>query len=299
MAEPLRIGFVGLDTSHVTAFASILNDPSHPHHVPGGRVVGGYSEVSADFELSWSRADRFASELREKYGVRIHDSIESLAESADLLFIESVDGRVHLDQFRRTVRFRRPTFIDKPFAVSLADAREILRLAEDAGVPVMSSSSLRYAEQLQAELAAGTADIVGCDAFGPMSEQPTQPGLFWYGIHTMEMIVATMGVGCAEVRAVRNDGCDLITMIWQDGRMASLRGLRGAHSRFGMVVHRRNGWRAVDGDAGRPAYAGLLAAVMRSLPQGRSDVPAEQTLEIVRIIEAANRSRLSGETVRP
>jgi len=299
MTEPLRIGFIGLDTSHVTAFASILNDPSHPHHVPGGRVVAGYSEVSRDFELSWSRADRFAAELREKYGVTICDSIEALAQSVDIIFIESVDGRVHLDQFRRTVRFGRPTFIDKPLAVSLADAREIFRLADQAGVPVMSSSSLRYVEQLQSELAAGTADIVGCDAFGPMGEQPTQPGLFWYGIHTMEMIVAAMGAGCVEVRAVRNDGCDMVTLVWRDGRMACLRGLRGAHSRFGMIIHRRQGWRVVDGDAGRPAYAGLLDAIMRSLPAGRSDVPAEQTLEIIRIIESANHSRLSGQPVRP
>ena len=52
------------------------------------------------------------------------------------------------------------------------------------------------------------------------------------------------------------------------------------------VERSRNG-----SSAKRSYYAGMIEAIMRSLPRGESDVPAEQTLEIVRIIEAANDSR--------
>jgi hypothetical protein len=38
-AEDLKLGIIGLDTSHVTAFTKILNDSSDPKHVPGGKVV--------------------------------------------------------------------------------------------------------------------------------------------------------------------------------------------------------------------------------------------------------------------
>jgi len=34
-AEELRLGIIGLDTSHVTAFTRLLNDPTHKDHVPG------------------------------------------------------------------------------------------------------------------------------------------------------------------------------------------------------------------------------------------------------------------------
>jgi len=33
----LRIGLIGLDTSHVVAFSSLLNDPSQPDHIPARR----------------------------------------------------------------------------------------------------------------------------------------------------------------------------------------------------------------------------------------------------------------------
>jgi predicted dehydrogenase len=297
VSKTIKIGFIGLDTSHVSAFAKILNDPAHPNHISGAKVTAGFPGGSADFPLSINRVDGFAKELREQRGVVIMASPEAVAQDCDLLFIESVDGRVHLDMFRRTVSFKKPTFIDKPFAVDLGEAREIVNLAQTNGVPLMSSSSLRYSEELAAALAGGRTGIVGCDVFGPMNEEATQPGLFWYGCHSVEMMVAIMGPGCREVRCVRNDGNDLLTATWADGRVASLRGLRGVHGKFGATIHRPDAAQYVDASAGKPAYAGLLEAILRSLPQGKSDVPAAEMLEVVAVIEAANQSRPTGQPV--
>jgi hypothetical protein len=107
-----------------------------------------------------------------------------------------------------------------------------------------------------------------------------------------------MGAGCREVRCVRNEGNDLLTAIWADGRMAGLRGLRGTHSNFGATIHRRDVAQYVDARAGKPGYVGMLEAILRSLPQGKSDVPANEMIEVVAVIEAANKSRQTGETVK-
>ena len=56
-AADLRLGIIGLDTSHVTAFTKLLNDPKHAQHVPGGKVVVAFKGGSADIESSASRAD--------------------------------------------------------------------------------------------------------------------------------------------------------------------------------------------------------------------------------------------------
>ena len=287
----LKIGFIGLDTSHVTAFTKLLNDPRSEHHIAGAKVTVAWPGGSPDFDLSRDRVEGFTKTLRDEYHVQIVDSPEAVADACDLLFIESVDGRVHREQFSRTVRFGKPTFIDKPLATTLADAREIVRLAEASGVPLMSSSSLRFADALQEALAGGRDDILGCDVFGPMSEQPTQPGLIWYGCHSVEMMVAAMGAGCAEVRCLRTDGHDLLTALWKDGRVASLHGLRGGQGKFGMTLHRKGSCVFIDGGVGRPCYAGLLAAILGSLPDRRSAVPACEMLEIIAIMEAANQSR--------
>jgi predicted dehydrogenase len=286
-----KIGLIGLDTSHVSAFAKLLNDPANENHLQGARITVAFPGGSSDFALSRDRVEGFTKELREQHGVQILDSPEAVADACDLLFIESVDGRVHLEQFRRTVSYKKPTFIDKPLAVTLADAREIVRLTKAADVALMSCSSLRFAEGVQATLATGRDDIVGCDVFGPMNEEPTQPGLFWYGCHAVEMMVATMGPGCREVRCVRTDGHDLLTAVWGDGRLASLHGVRAAHWKFGITLHRKDRVEVIDCHAGKPYYVGLLTAILSSLPNHRSAVPTTEMIEVVAIIEAANSSR--------
>ncbi len=295
----LKIGMIGLDTSHVPAFAHCLNHDDHPEHIPGGRIVVAYPGGSPDFDVSATRVEGFTRQLREEYGVKMVDTPEDVARAVDLLFIMSCDGRVHPELFKRTVPFKRPTFIDKPFAVSLAAAREMFHLAEENQVPLMSCSSLRYAhtliealDQQGEELGA----IVGCDVFGPMALFPSQPGLFWYGIHSVEMVNRIMGRGCVQARAATNADNDLITLTFADGRMALVRGLRKAHAKFGCTIHRTKTMQFVNAaDMKRSYYATMLEAIMRTLPNGTSDVDAQDTLEIIRIIEAANRSRQTGQ----
>lgn len=290
----LRIGFIGLDTSHVSAFSKLLNDPANEHHVRGGRVVAGFPGGSPDFPLSINRVAGFTEELKERYNVEILTTPEAVAERVDLVFILSCDGRVHRPMFERVARFRKPTFIDKPLATRSEDAKAILDLAQREGIALLSSSSLRYSQGLNEALAGGVADIRGVDIYGPLAEEPTQPGLFWYGCHSVEMMVRVMGVGCTEVRCVRSDNNDLAIASWSDGRIASIRGNRNAHGKFGLTLHREAGPEHVDASAGRPYYAGLLDAIMTSLPQGKWAISREEMLHVVRIIEAINESRAKG-----
>ena len=287
----LKIGLVGLDTSHATAFAQLLNDPASEHHIPGARVAFGYPGGSPDFRLSIDRVDGFTAELRDKRGVEILESPEAVAEASDLVFITAVDGRVHPDLFQRVIKSKKPVFIDKPFALTAREAREMVSLAESADVPLMSCSSLRYAEELVAALAGGREGIVACDVSGPMAQVPSQPGLFWYGCHTVEMMVAIMGAGCREVRCVKTENHDLLTATWANGRVASIHGLRDGHNRFSALIHRKEGTTFADACFGRPYYAGLLEAILGSLPNGVSAVPSAEMIEVVAILEAGNQSR--------
>ncbi len=72
--------------------------------------------------------------------------IPTLCRKVDAVLLESVDGRVHLEQARPVIAAHKPLFIDKPLASTLEDAREIARLAKEAGVPWFSASSLRFGE---------------------------------------------------------------------------------------------------------------------------------------------------------
>ncbi len=144
-AKPLRAGIIGLDTSHVVAFTQLLNAPSpKPEH--GGRAgCGGVSRRQpgrcARAASGW-RASR--ESCTRNSASKIVNSIDELLAEVDVVLLESVDGRPHLEQARPVLRARKPVFIDKPVAGSLADAIAIFELARETGTPCFSSSSLRF-----------------------------------------------------------------------------------------------------------------------------------------------------------
>ncbi|MFP6598067.1 MAG: Gfo/Idh/MocA family oxidoreductase, partial [Candidatus Hydrogenedentota bacterium] len=158
-AQEIRIGIIGLDTSHVTAFTKLINDPAQKDHVPGAKVIAAYKGGSDDIESSYSRVGGFTKELQNKYGVKIVDSIEELCTLVDAVLLESVDGRPHLAQVRPAFEAGLPVFIDKPLAGSLKDAIEIKRLGEKHNVPWFSSSSYRYYKSMTNLMAQDVGEI--------------------------------------------------------------------------------------------------------------------------------------------
>lgn len=295
----IRIGMIGLDTSHVQIFTEMLQNPEHPHHIPGARVTAAYPGGSADFPLSISRVAGYTRLLSEA-GVTILDSPAEVAAQVDAVMLESADGRVHLEQFRQIAPLCKRVFIDKPFATSIHDAEAIVELAAAHGVTLMSSSSLRYAEGLEELLAIeDEGAIEGVDCACPLPLEETQPGLFWYGIHGVEMLYRVLGPGCVSVQATTTGLHEVIAGVWRNGRIGTLRGERAGLGRFGVTVHRQQRSRFNDLSAHpKPYYASLLEQVMTMFRTGVTTLPIDETLEIVRFIEAANRSCESGAAVR-
>jgi len=289
--QTLRIGLIGLDTSHVPAFTKLLNDPASPDHIPGARVVAGYKGGSPDVESSATRIDRFTAEIRDKWGVEIVDSIEDLCRRVDAVIINSVDGRTHLRQSRPVFAAGKRLFIDKPFAASYADAREIVRLSRQSGVPFFSSSSLRYAADLQAAVAdQKLGRLTGAFTYGPAPTEPHHPDLFWYGIHAVEILYTLMGTGCETVTRVHTEGADLVVGKWKDGRTGTMRGTRAGKQDYGFVAFGEKSTVATTPPM-KSDYRGLLLEIVRFFQTGKAPVDPEVTLEMMAFMEAADLSK--------
>jgi hypothetical protein len=275
----------------VPAFTKLLNDPSAPDHIPGAKVVAAYKGGSPDVESSRTRVDKFAEEIRTKYGVEIVPDIATLLGKVDAVLIESVDGRPHLDQAKPVIAAKKPFFVDKPLASTLADAREIARLAKAAGVPWFSSSSLRWSDVV--EKGRGPEPPTGVITWGPgPMEEHHQLDLSWYGIHAVEMLYALMGPGCEEVVRMYTPDADEVTCRWKGGRIGTARLVR-PYSGFGAVVFR--GQKAVQSppDA-KSSYVPLVREIVQFFQTKKVPVPNEETLELFAFMDAAQRSREAG-----
>jgi len=288
----IRVGIIGLDTSHAPTFTRLLNDTSSPDHIAGARVVAGFPGGSPDLASSAGRVEKFTAEIRDKWKVEIVKDIAALLTKVDAVLLESVDGRVHLEQARPVLAAKKPVFIDKPLAASYRDAREIARLARQSGTPWWSSSSLRYAPGL-AELKNAPGGLKGASTYGPAPLEPTNPGFFWYGIHATEMLYTLLGTGCEEVTTVHAEGTDVVVGRWKDGRLGVVRGIRdGAHD-YGAVAFGGKKIQALPAGASG-LYKPLVAEIVKFFQTGAPPVPNAETLEIMAFIEAAERSRQRG-----
>jgi predicted dehydrogenase len=289
--KPLRVGMIGLDTSHVIAFTKTLNRDNAGTDLAGITVVAAYPGGSPDVESSRTRVDGYTKEMRNM-GVEIVDSIESLLTKVDVVMLESVDGRPHLKQAEPVLRAGKPLFIDKPLAGSLADAIEIFRLAEQYKCPVFSSSSLRFSPGiLGMRNDDRVGDVVGCMVYSPCSLEPHHPDLFWYGVHGVEILYTIMGTGCREVSRVHTDGCDVATGVWSDGRVATYRGIRDGKSEYGAVVF---GSKGVAPSGPYVGYEPLVVEVAKFFRTQKRPVSAAETIEMFAFMEAADESKRQG-----
>jgi hypothetical protein len=287
----IRLGIIGTDTSHVIAFTKIVNDQNSPDYVPGARVVAAYKGGSADVESSYKRVDKFAEELKTKWKVEFFSDIPAMCRKVDGVLLESVDGRVHLEQVKPVIAAHKPVYIDKPLAATLDDAREIARLAKEAGVPWFSASDLRFTD-LAASLK--FPDITGAVVWGPGPLEPHhQLDLSWYAIHAVELLYTLMGRGCDEVTRIFTPDADVVVGKWKDGRLGTVRALR-PYAKFGAVVFRPDQKVNQSDPKSVDSYRPLLVEIVKFFETKQPPFPNEDTLEMFAFMDAAQRSKEAG-----
>ncbi len=287
-AQPIRVGIIGLDTSHVPAFTKAMNDKAATGDLAAVEVVAAFPGGSPDIASSRDRVEGYTKELRD-LGVEIVGSIDELLPKVDAVLLESVDGRPHLQQAIPVIKAHKPLFIDKPVAGSLADAVAIYKLAKEQGVPCFSSSSLRFSPGiLGMRKDERVGEVLGCDAFGPCALEEHHPDLFWYGIHGVEILCTIMGPGCESVSRTQTPDGELVVGVWNGGRIGTFRGIRAGKTDYGALVF---GTKGIVPSGSYAGYQPLVAEIAKFFQTGRPPVSAEETLEIYALMEAADESK--------
>jgi predicted dehydrogenase len=296
--KPLRVGIIGLDTSHVIAFTNVINgeEPARGAEgakdddvkIEGLRIVAAYPGGSPDIPRSVQGVKEYVPKLKAN-GVEIVDSIPALLEKVDVVLLESVDVRPHLEQVKPVFAAHKLVFIDKPLAGSLADGIAIAELGKRYNTAWFSASSLRYSPSIASMAHSEKAgDVLGCVAWSPCELNDKHPDFFWYGIHGVESLFTIMGQGCVSVVRTHTEGTDVATGVWSDGRVGTFRGIRKGHADYGAMVFGSKGNVLSTGYGG---YEPLLVEITKFFKTGKPPVTPEQTLEILAFMEAADESK--------
>lgn len=282
-----RIGIIGLDTSHSVAFTKSLNSSTANPVYDGFKIVAAYPQGSRDILSSTERIPGYTEDVK-KLGVEIVSSIQELLSKVDYVLLETNDGRLHLEQAIEVFKSGKTTFIDKPIAASLQDAKAIFMEAEKYQVPVFSASSLRFSTGMQEIKNGKIGAVLGADTYSPMKFEKTHPDLFWYGIHGVEMLFTVMGTGCVSVQRSISENEEVCTGIWSDGRIGTFRGLKAGKQDYGGTAFGKSGILPLGPYNG---YDPLLVQIISFFKSGISPVDKAETLEIFAFMEAADKSK--------
>jgi len=224
-----------------------------------------------------------------------------MLEEVDVVLLESVDGRRHLKELIPVAKAGKPCYVDKPFAASLKDAQEMVKVIKEHQLPCFSASSLRFDSVYAGFLAelkkkkgekGKEAEVLGCDAYAPANLDPTNPGFFWYGIHGVEILYTLMGTGCRRVACNSTADGDMAVGVWKDGRIGTMRGIRKGPHHYAAAVLTDQGVKALP--ASGDFYNGLCLAIAKFFRTREVPVAIEETLEICAFIDGALRSSEKG-----
>ncbi|MGI9456999.1 MAG: Gfo/Idh/MocA family protein [Aeoliella sp.] len=286
-SQDIRVGIIGLDTSHCLAFTKILNDENAVEDVANCRVIACYPKGSPDIESSVSRVPKYTEEIT-KIGVEIVPTIDDLLKRVDAVLLETNDGRPHLEQVLPCFKAGKPVFIDKPIAGSLTDAVAIFEASKKYDAPTFSSSSLRYGKTTQAARGGSLGRVHFCQTRSPASLEKTHPDLFWYGIHGVESLFTVMGTGCVSVsRGKTDEGTIEVVGKWTGGRTGIFREGKG----YGGEAKGDKG----EGPVGEyDGYRPLVVEIVKFFRTGEVPIAADETLEIYAFMEAADQSKRQG-----
>ncbi|HPA19709.1 MAG TPA: Gfo/Idh/MocA family oxidoreductase [Verrucomicrobiae bacterium] len=289
--NPIRVGIIGLD-AHAVPWTQIIQGPKAQPPMTDMRIVAAYPAFSADIPFSSTNIQKNIETMR-KLGVEISPSIDAMLARVDAVLLLSIDGRPHLEQARAVFKTRKPLFVDKPVASSLADIILFFREADQSGTPCFSNSSLRYGS-----LVAGMVNdpkvgpILGCTAYSNgKSILPDHPELFYYGIHGCEILFTIMGPGCKTVACAKGRTAQVATGVWADGRIGTLRGILEGPVGFGATVFGQKSTAVVDKFEG---YEPLLVEIARFFKTRKPPMTVEKTIEIYAFLEGADESLKQG-----
>jgi len=253
----------------------------HANHYPEW-FADEAKKAGMDVQIAYAWAERDCSpvdgrttaEWCAEFGVQACESLAELCEKSDaILILAPSNPEKHLEYAKAVFPYRKPTYMDKPLALEYAVAKEILDLAKQYGTPMYSSSSLRFATELDL---CGDCTCVLVTGGGHNMEEEL--------VHPLEIMVKKMGVGAVSVRAERIGEQTHFLFDYADGRRScSTFGLRYPFTVYMTQADGTSKYRAIEPNF----FTALVADMLRFFADGNPSFDPAQTLEVIKLLQAS------------
>ena len=279
-----NIGIIGAENSHTVAIAKTINID---------RLVSGFSVTHV-----WGETPDDAKDAQERGLIpNIVQEPEDMIGQVDAAIVDHRHPKYHLPAVRPLLEAGIPLFVDKPFCYRLDEGKEFLARARELNVPVCSFSVLpKQASfaQLQEDVRE-LGRIISVVSTGPCDIDSEYGGVFFYGIHQVDMVVRLLDQDITHVQLNRGE----------QNHTATLYSASGAISTMNLVGEGRVGFHvSVIGEKGRTdrvigydenTYLTGVLDFCLMFSAGETDETDSSMLTPVAVLEALEKSQESGE----
>ena len=282
---------------HGTAFSTTYNgfDADKAKQWDWTFASGDMRIEGARIVKVWDPHQDWAERLAEAcYIDEVCPTPEACCDDVDGVLIVDDGSGSHSDYAEYPLRKGVPTFCDKPVAMTAKRAREVADLAKSTGTPFMTASSLRFLPDIIA-LKDEIAKI------GEVNLATTICGndLIYYGLHALSMYYGIFGGGAVSCVHVGRPGCHVVRVRFANGCDVVLMVGEGQYiqGNFQINVYGTKGWRSSTPDLA-DLYFYLQQQFMQMLETGKSPVAVDEEVEVIAVLEAAQRSLAEGREVQ-
>lgn len=288
----MKIGIVGAENSHCAAIASLLNQE---------RLCGAERVVAV-----WGETRALARKAAVDGNIpEIVRRPTDMIGKIDGVMIDHRHGRYHIPAAIPFIEAGIPTFIDKPLACNMKEARKLLQLARRKRVPITSFSILPEQASFQKDLMRQirrAGKLVSIHSIGPCDVTSKYGGVFFYGVHQIEGILKGFGPGIEAVRLFKpsrgSQDAAAVMFYRNGGPIVHVSFVAGMQPPFSFKAVGRNG--PVEYTQQRDTKPHLSGArkFLTMFRTRKEPFTAAQMLETIAVLEALDKSLKTGKMVR-
>jgi len=290
--KTIRFGVIGTENSHVDRACKCFNIEKT---VQGGFVEALYPGEEDTLE--------HVKKVQEQGKVPLLvDKPKDMLGKIDAVIIMNQHGKYHAKYARLFLENKIATFVDKPLTCNLEEAKELVELSHKRGTWLSSWSTIwgtssfqDFFKQATEEIGPMYSGMVG----GPFDFESEHGGVFFYGIHTVEMLLNGFGYDVKAINAKLYGKNCWVTATLESGKIVSLHLLGEGKARFQVLVHceKANRHLILDSSKTYDGYDKSFKKIIDSIRNNKRPLTDEQLLMPIKVLLAIDKSARTNKEI--
>jgi len=280
----MKIGIIGAENSHAAAIAATVN------------IQKKFKGVSVDY--LWGETDEFAAKTAKAGAIpKIVKRPRDMLRNVDAVIVDHRHPKFHLAAALPFVKAGLPVFVDKPFCSQSAKGKEFLKTARKCGAAVTSFSVVPHQQSFVkfCDKLAPLGHIVAGETHGPCDLRSPYGGVFFYGIHQVDMALHAFGYNVSRVLLTRNGNGAAGQLIYSDGKIITMNLLKDGAPGFGISAVGDGGIAQQRVVFDKNAYLAGIRVFIDMFRTGKEPLTWEKMVRPVQVLEALQASLASGK----